>query len=97
MLRAQPLRSRDVNVHGQRRALHLGPAAVGLDAAGGDPAAEPALRAAMSGPVASLVQALQRQMSGENEGNVFADDAKRRPVLRGVVDSSTPTCTPSAR
>ena len=41
----------------------------------------------MSGPVASLVLALQRQMSGENEGHVFIDDDKRRAVLRGVFDS----------
>ena len=47
----------------------------------------PRLWAGMSGPVASLVLALQRQMSGENEGSVFVDDAKRRAVLRGVFDS----------
>lgn len=47
----------------------------------------PALWAGMSGPVGSLVLALQRQMSGENEGHVFIDDAKRRVVLRGVFDN----------
>ena len=47
----------------------------------------PRFHAAMSGPVASLVMGLQRQMSGENEGSVFIDDAQRRAVLKGVFDS----------
>lgn len=47
----------------------------------------PALWAGMSGPVASLVMALQRQMSAENEGHVFIGDAQRRAVLRGVFDN----------
>ena len=45
------------------------------------------VHAAESGPVASLVMGLQRQMSGENEGSVFIDDAQRRAVLKGVFDS----------
>jgi sulfotransferase len=47
----------------------------------------PRVHAGMSGPVASLVMALQRQMSGENESSVFIDDVQRRAVLRGVFDS----------
>lgn len=47
----------------------------------------PRLWAGMSGTVASLVLALQRQMSAENEAHVFIADAQRRAVLRGVFDS----------
>lgn len=47
----------------------------------------PALWAGMSGPVASLVLAMQRQMSAENEASVFIGDDQRRAVLRGVFDS----------
>ena len=43
-----------------------------------------ALTAGMSSPVGSLVSALQRQMSQENEGAVFIDDDKRIAVLRGL-------------
>lgn len=39
----------------------------------------------MSSPLASLVFALLRQMSQENEGAPFVTDAKREAVLRGVV------------
>ncbi len=45
----------------------------------------PALHAGMSSPLASLVLAMQRAMSQENEGAVFIDDARRKAVLRGVV------------
>ena len=45
----------------------------------------PNLQAGMSSPVASLVLALLRQMSQENEGAPFVTDAKREAVLRGVV------------
>jgi sulfotransferase len=44
----------------------------------------PRLYANVSGPVASLVLALQRQMSQENEGAVFIDDTQRAAVLRGL-------------
>ena len=47
----------------------------------------PRFHAAMSGPVISLVMALQRQMSGEQEGSVFINDSHRRAVLKGVFDS----------
>ena len=57
----------------------------------------PGLWAGMSGPVSSLVMALQRQMSAENEGSVFVDDAKRRAVLLGLFESYysdlAPGCT----
>ncbi len=45
----------------------------------------PSLHAGMSSPLASLVLAMQRQMSQENEGAPFLTDAKRAAVLRGVV------------
>ena len=45
----------------------------------------PALHAGMSSPLASLVFALLRQMSQENEGAPFVTDAKREAVLRGAV------------
>lgn len=39
----------------------------------------------MSSPLASLVLAMQRQMSQENEGASFIDDTQREAVLRGIV------------
>lgn len=45
----------------------------------------PALHAGMSSPLASLVMAMQRAMSQENEGAFFIDDAQREAVLRGIV------------
>ena len=45
----------------------------------------PAVHAGMSSPLLSLVQAMLRGMSQENEGAPFLDDAKREAVLRGVV------------
>ena len=45
----------------------------------------PAVHAGMSSPLASLMLALLRQMSQENEGAPFVTDAKREAVLRGVV------------
>ena len=45
----------------------------------------PDIHAGMSSPVLSLVLALQRQMSQENEGAPFVTDAKREAVLRGAV------------
>ena len=49
----------------------------------------PRLWAGMSGPVASLVLALQRQMSAENEASVFIRDDHRRAVLQGVHPART--------
>lgn len=45
----------------------------------------PHVHAGMSSPLASLVLAVQRAMSQENEGAPFIDDARREAVLRGVV------------
>ena len=44
----------------------------------------PDVHAGMSSPLASLLIALQRQMSQENEGAAFIDDRQREAVLRGV-------------
>ena len=49
-------------------------------------AQNPALHAGMSSPLLSLVQAMLRAMSQENEGAPFITDAKREAVLRGVVE-----------
>ncbi len=46
----------------------------------------PRMHAGMSSPVGSLVAAMQRQLSGENEGAVFIDDGQREAILRGVFD-----------
>ncbi len=46
----------------------------------------PAVHAGMTSPLASLVLAMQRAMSQENEGAPFIDDVRREAVLRGVVD-----------
>ncbi len=45
----------------------------------------PGVHAGMSSPLLSLVQAMLRGMSQENEGAPFLDDVKREAVLRGVV------------
>ncbi len=45
----------------------------------------PGVHAGMSSPLLSLVQAMLRAMSAENEGAPFLDDGKREAVLRGVV------------
>lgn len=45
----------------------------------------PSVRAGMSSPVASLVLALQRQMSQENEAAPFITDEQRAGVLRGAI------------
>lgn len=45
----------------------------------------PSVHAGMSTPVASLILALQRQMSQENEAAPFITDAQREAVLRGAV------------
>lgn len=47
----------------------------------------PRFEAGMSGPVAGLLGTLLGEMSGRNEFSVFIDDARRRRVLRGLVDS----------
>ncbi len=43
--------------------------------------------AAMTSPVASLVNTLLPKMSGVNEFAVFFDDVRRRTVLRGIFDA----------
>ena len=45
----------------------------------------PGVHAGMSSPLLSLVQAMLRGMSQENEGAPFLDDGKREAVLRSVV------------
>ena len=45
----------------------------------------PFVHAGISSPVASLVLALQRAMSQDNEGAAFIDDVQRRAMLRGVI------------
>jgi sulfotransferase len=47
----------------------------------------PRLHASMSSPVGSLVTALLRQMSQDNESSVFIDDAQRAAVLTAVFDA----------
>lgn len=46
----------------------------------------PAIHAAMTSPLGSLVTGLMGQMSQANEGGLFIDDAQRVRVLRAVVD-----------
>ena len=46
----------------------------------------PHLHAGISSPVASLVLAMQRQLSQENEGAPFIDDEQRVAILRGVFE-----------
>lgn len=45
----------------------------------------PRLSARMTSPVGSMVNAMLKSMSAENEGAVFIDDAARERVLRGLV------------
>ena len=47
----------------------------------------PAFHAAMSGPVAQMVQALLMTFAPQNEGAIFIDDATRQALLRAVVDA----------
>jgi sulfotransferase len=47
----------------------------------------PALHAAMSGPVASMVESLLMTFAPQNEGAIFVDDATRQALLRAVVDA----------
>jgi sulfotransferase len=44
----------------------------------------PAIQAGMTSPVGSLVTALLRQMSQDNETSVFINDEQRAAILRGV-------------
>jgi sulfotransferase len=56
----------------------------------------PQLSARMTSPVGSMVSAMLRSMSAENEGAVFIEDAARDRVLRGLVASyyaETPAAT----
>ncbi len=46
----------------------------------------PAIHAAMTSPLGSLITSLMGQMSQANEGGLFIDDAQRVRVLRAVVD-----------
>ena len=54
----------------------------------------PRLVAGMSSPVASLVLAMQRQLSENNEGAVFIDDDQRVAILRGLFDGYYHTTHP---
>jgi sulfotransferase len=47
----------------------------------------PRLHASMSSPVGSLILALLRQMSQDNETAVFIDDMQRTAILRAVFDA----------
>jgi sulfotransferase len=47
----------------------------------------PRVHAAMTSPVASLVNALMRQMSQENETAVFIDDDQRLRILRACLEA----------
>ena len=47
----------------------------------------PRVHASMTSPVGSLVNALMRQMSQENETAVFIDDDQRLKILRACVDA----------
>ena len=47
----------------------------------------PRVHAAMTSPVGSLVGALMRQMSQENESAVFIDDAQRARILKACVEA----------
>lgn len=47
----------------------------------------PRVHAAMTSPVGSLVSALMRQMSQENESAVFIDDAQRARILKACVEA----------
>jgi sulfotransferase len=47
----------------------------------------PRLHAGMSSPVGSLVTALLRQMSQDNETSIFIDDEQRKAVLTAVFDA----------
>jgi sulfotransferase len=46
----------------------------------------PRIHAGMSSPVASLLFAMQRQMSQENEAAPFIDDVQREAVLRAIFE-----------
>ena len=47
----------------------------------------PRIHAAMTSPLGSLINALLRQMSQENEAAVFIDDTQRLAILRACVDA----------
>lgn len=47
----------------------------------------PRFHADITGPVGTLVAAVLRQMSQDNETTVFLDENKRRAVLRGLFDN----------
>jgi len=47
----------------------------------------PRMHANMSSPLASLVNALQAQMSQQNEAAVFIEDTQREAVLKAVVEA----------
>lgn len=48
---------------------------------------DPHIHAAMTSPVGSLVNALMRGMSQDNEGAVFIDDAQRARILRATMEA----------
>ncbi len=47
----------------------------------------PRIHASMTSPIGSLVNALMRQMSQENETGLFIDDTQRQAILRACVDA----------
>jgi sulfotransferase len=47
----------------------------------------PRFHAAMTGPVGSLVTTLLNTMSAQNEASVFLDEAKRRTILKAVIQA----------
>ena len=47
----------------------------------------PRIHASMTSPLGSLINALMRQMSQENETAVFVDDAQRLRILRACADA----------
>lgn len=47
----------------------------------------PRFHAGMTGPVGSLIMALLRQMSQDNETSVFVDDRRRKAVLSSIFDA----------
>ena len=53
----------------------------------------PRFEAGMSGPLADLLAAVTREMSGRNEFSVLIDDTMRERILRGLFESFYATCT----
>ena len=56
----------------------------------------PRFAAAMTGPVGSLVTTLLNAMSPQNETAVFLDEAKRKAILRAVIEAYYADLAPKA-